>query len=202
MISNHFKHGAKLKAELLQRDFNCSASSVREALFRLSTEGLVNFIEQRGFRVPQKSPVLLIELTHMRVLLESEGAVLSMQKGGVAWEAKLSAAHYKLSHVERRIHSSSITPDLVQIWFSSEREFHETLISECNSETLIQLHSRIYDQFRQQLMEVDRKFSFISESIKQHAEILNAVLLRDETLTRQSIEVHLARHLTGTTLDA
>ena len=58
------------------------ASTVREALFRLSAQGLVNFQEQRGFRVPEKSPVLLAELTHVRILLEAEGAALSIRNGG------------------------------------------------------------------------------------------------------------------------
>jgi len=50
LISAGFEHGAKLRAEVLREEFGCSASTVREALFRLSTVGLVVFQEQRGFR--------------------------------------------------------------------------------------------------------------------------------------------------------
>ena len=85
LTTNEFKHGVKLRSEILCEKFGCSASSVREVLFRLSTKGLVNFQEQRGFRVPERSPQKLIELTHIRVLLEGEGAVLSIHQGGVAW---------------------------------------------------------------------------------------------------------------------
>ncbi|MFK7836481.1 MAG: GntR family transcriptional regulator [Sulfitobacter sp.] len=201
LISNGFEHGAKLRAEALRDEFGCSASTVREALFRLSTVGLVHFQEQRGFRVPERSPDTLIELTHMRVLLEGEGTVLSIRNGGVAWEARLTAAHHKLSHIEKRIHAQEDPSALIDIWFSSENEFHETLISACGSETLKQMHSRIYARFRQQLMVADRRFDFISENIQHHAEILDAALSGDEALTRQKIHDHLARHLTGTTLD-
>ena len=75
LTTNEFSHGAKLRAEILRAEFGCSASTVREVLFRLATDGLVNFQEQRGFRVPDLSPTKLIELTHMRILLEGEGAV-------------------------------------------------------------------------------------------------------------------------------
>ena len=201
LISNGFAHGAKLRAEVLREDYDCSASTVREVLFRLSTVGLVNFQEQRGFRVPDKSPEKLIELTHMRVLLEGEGAALSIRKGGVAWEARLAAAHHKLSHIEKRIHAQEDPSDLIEIWFSSENEFHQTLISACGTETLKEMHARIYDQFRQQLMVADTKFDFISENIQHHASILEAALSGDEDLTRQRIHEHLERHLTGTTLD-
>ena len=56
LVSAGFEHGAKLRAEVLSREYNCSASTIREALFRLSTLGLVKFQEQRGFRVPDRSP--------------------------------------------------------------------------------------------------------------------------------------------------
>lgn len=201
LTSNGFDHGAKLRAEVLRDEFKCSASAVREALFRLATVGLVNFQEQRGFRVPQRSGQKLIELTHMRVLLESEGAAMSIRNGGIAWEARLTAAHHKLSHIEKRIHASEDSSGLIDLWFSSEHEFHQTLISACGSETLKQTHSVIYAQFRQQLMKADRKFNFISENIRQHADILDAALAADETLTRDRISDHLARHLTGKTLE-
>jgi DNA-binding GntR family transcriptional regulator len=200
LIRNGFQHGAKLRAEVLREGFGCSASTVREVLFRLSAVGLVNFQEQRGFRVPELSPEKLIELTHLRVLLECEGSVLSIRKGGVAWEARLTAAHYKLSHIEKRIHAQDDPIELIDIWFSSETEFHQTLISACGSETLKQMHSLIYSQFRQQLMVADMRFDFISENIQHHASILDAALAGNETLIKTRIHDHLARHLTGTTL--
>jgi DNA-binding GntR family transcriptional regulator len=200
LVSGGFEHGAKLRAEVLRKEFGCSASTVRETLFRLSTVGLVSFQEQRGFRVPDRSPEKIIEITHMRVLLESEGAVLSIRNGGVAWEARITAAHHQLSHIEKRIHASKDPSDLVSIWFGAEREFHQTLISAWGSETLKQMHARIYAQFRQQLMVADRQFDFISENIEHHAEILAAAVSGDEDLTRQKIHDHLARHLTGKTI--
>ncbi len=199
LVSKGFEHGAKLRAEVLRDEFKCSASTVREVLFRLSTVGLVNFQEQRGFRVPLRSASKLIELTHMRVLLESEGTVLSMRNGGVPWEARLTAAHHQLSHIEKRIHLLDDPSDLVELWFSSEIDFHQTLISDCGSETLKQMHRRIYAQFRQQLMVADRRFNFISDNIEDHAAILEAALSGDEALTRAKIHDHLARHLKGDT---
>jgi DNA-binding GntR family transcriptional regulator len=135
----------------------------------------------------------------MRILLESEGAVLSIRQGGVAWEASLAAAHHKLSHLEKRIHAREDPTDLVDLWFTSEKEFHQTLISACGSTTLKAMHSLIYAQFRQQLMKADRKFDFISNNIQQHSDILEAALAANEALTRKRVHDHLARHLTGQT---
>ncbi len=195
LITGGFEHGAKLRAEHLRDELGCSASTVREILFRLSTEGLVTFQEQRGFRVPEKSDRTIHELTHIRVLLEAEGSAMSIRHGGVAWEARLSAAHHQLSHIETRIHAAEDTTPLVPLWFKAEQEFHETLISACGSETLKATHLQIYARFRQQLMVEDRSFDFISDNIQHHSEILMAALAGDEALTRQKIHDHLARHL-------
>jgi DNA-binding GntR family transcriptional regulator len=62
------------------------------------------------------------------------------------------------------------------------------------------MHSRVYAQFRQQLMVADRNFEFISQNIRHHADILEAALSGDEQLTREKIHDHLKRHLTGKTM--
>lgn len=195
LISSGFDHGEKLRAEQLKQDYGCSASTVREVLFRLSTEQLVDFQEQRGFRVPEKSATLLAELAHVRILLEAEGTALSVRYGGVAWEARLTAAHHQLSHIEKRIHAADDSAPLVDLWFTAELEFHQTLISSCRSQTLKETHLRLYQRFRQQLMVADRSFDFISMNIEHHHAILVAALDGDEALTRQKIHDHLSRHL-------
>ena len=200
LITNAFVHGSKLRAEVLKEEFGCSASTIREVLFRLASVGLVVFQEQRGFRVPECSAEKLKELTHMRVLLEGEGTVLSIRNGGVAWEARLTAAHHQLSHIEQRIHAADDATTLVDLWFGAENEFHQTLISACGSDLLKRMHSQIYAQFRQQLMVADMRFDYISENIKHHAAILDAALSGDEALTRQKVHDHLERHLSGNTL--
>ena len=196
LTNGHFEPGQRLQPERLRDAYGCSASTLREAFFRLSTEGLVEFRDQRGFRVPRLSPDLQHELTHLRIVLESEGASLSIQHGGVAWEAQLTAAHHKLSHIESKVRGDSNALPLVPLWSSAELEFHQTLISACGSETLKRTHTLIYLQFRQQLITSDRQFGFVPENVAQHKTILDAALDRDETAIRQAIHDHLARNFT------
>ena len=195
LMTNGFEHGQKVRAEHLRLEFGRSASTIREVLFRLSTLGLVEFREQRGFRVPEKSRKVVHELTHLRVLLEAEGTAMSIRLGGVAWEARLTAAHHQLSHLEMRLQAASDTEPFVDLWFDAERQFHETLISACGSDALRSAHHQVYCRFRQQLMVEDRRFDYISNNIKHHQQILDAAMAGDEMLTRQKIHDHLARHL-------
>lgn len=195
LITGEFGYGTKLRAEKLRTDYNCSASTVREVLFRLSTLGLVEFQEQRGFRAPEQSFERQHDLTHMRIMLESEGACLSIRLGGVEWEAQLSAAHHKLSHIEMRVRSSGDVIPLVNLWSRAEQEFHETLIRACGSPLLLRTHSTIYQQFRQQLVSAETNYGYFPENIQEHRGILDAALERNEDLVRQRIHNHLARNL-------
>lgn len=195
LILGQFEPGQKMQPEKLRIDYGCSASTLREALFRLSTEKLVDFQEQRGFRAPHLSPSLQHELTLMRILLESEGACLSIRHGSVEWEARLSAAHHKLSHIESRVRRENTLLSLIELWSAAELEFHQTLIDACQSETMKEIHRTLFYRFRQQLITNDKKFVYLPENELQHEAILNAALDRDETRVRQGIYDHLKRNL-------
>jgi DNA-binding GntR family transcriptional regulator len=195
LIRGSFAYGSKLRAESLRQDYDCSASTVREALFRLSTLGLVDFQEQRGFRMPERSLERQHDITQMRILLESEGACRSIRQGGVAWEARLTAAHHQLSHIETRMSGKGAVDELPDLWMQAELEFHQTLISASGSDLLRQMHMMVYHQFRQQLIVVDRGFENLADNIAQHRAILEAAIAGDEARVRAAIEAHFARHL-------
>jgi DNA-binding GntR family transcriptional regulator len=195
LITGEFGYGTKLRAEKLRLDYGCSASTVREVLFRLSTVGLVQFQEQRGFRAPEQCRARQHDLTHMRILLEQEGACLSARLGDLEWEARLAAAHHKLSHIELRVRSSGDVVPLVNLWSRAEQEFHETLMEACGSPLLKQMHLEIYQQFRQQLVSAETNFGYFPENIEEHQAILKAALDRDEKRLRAAIHDHLARNL-------
>ncbi len=195
LIASEFSAGEKLKPANLQERYGCSANTIRDILFRLASEGLATFQDQRGFRVPQLSRQKQHDLTQMRILLEGEGATLSMRLGGIAWESRLTAVHHKLLHIERRIRSNEEPEALLDLWLKAEEEFHQTLISACDSDMLKHMHALIYAQFRQQLITMDRTFKFIGENIAQHQAIVDAALEGNEAAVKDGIYNHLSRNL-------
>ncbi len=195
LVNVEFSPGQKLKARDLCKDYGLATSSIRELLFRLSLVGLVDFEEQRGFRLPQTSVALQHDLTTFRIMLECEGACQSIRSRSVAWEAQLTAAHHKLSHIESRVTLGIDKPALLTLWTRAEQEFHQTLIAACGSDVLRQTHDVIYHRFRQQLITIDQRFEFVPENVRQHSGILDAVLRGDEKATRRLITEHLSRNL-------
>ncbi len=152
LISGELAPGMKLKPAELQGEYECAPNTLRDVLMRLSNIGLVEFQLQRGFRATASSLERRSDVARFRILLEQSGAVDSMKRGGIWWEADLAAAHQKLLHIERQIISGGDAQNLLPYWTEAEREFHETLISACGSPMLIQTYAKIYLQFRQQFV--------------------------------------------------
>ena len=202
LIAAEFGAGTKLKPSDFQVEYGCSANTLRDVFFRLASEGLADFHDQRGFRVPEISQRKQHEITQMRIMLESEGACLSIQFGGVGWESRLTAVHHKLLHIEKRIRTAEQAEKLLDFWMRAEEEFHLTLISACNSATLIRMHQMIYAQFRQQLLTADRTFEFITENIAQHQAIVDAAVEGSQDGVRAAIYAHLKRNLSPDPLPA
>ena len=196
-MTAELRPGEKLKPSELQGFYGCSANTVRDVLLRLSKVGLVEFEMQRGFRVRASTPARRHDVTKFRILLEQEGARLSMLNGGVEWEAQLSAAHHKLSHIESQIARADDVTPFLGLWSDAELEFHETLISSCGSPILRETYGDIYVQFRQQMVGLERDFgtSYFHSIIDEHQAILNAALARDVEGCKTAIYDHLKRNL-------
>ncbi|KIT15242.1 GntR family transcriptional regulator [Jannaschia aquimarina] len=197
LVTGVFAAGTKLKPGELQSVYGCSANTVRDVLLQLSKGGLVEFEMQRGFRASPSTSARRRDVADFRIMLEQEGAVRSMERGGIDWESRLSAAHYRLSHIESQIARQGMAEHLIGLWSDAERNFHETLISECGSPLLIEAFTRTYLQFRQQInaQQPDLGAGDVGWIIEEHQAILAAAVGGVASDLRDAIRAHLDRHL-------
>ena len=70
---------------------------------------------------------------------------LSFAAGDLEWESRVVAAHHKLAFMERRMMAGD--RDATELWKRYDREFHQTLIDACGSQTLLDLYAGVFDQF-------------------------------------------------------
>lgn len=194
LVTAQIPQGEKLRSEHLREKYDCSANTIREVLFRLASEGLVLFEEQRGFRARPVDPERLHYLTKFRITLEQEGATASIKHGGLDWEAQVAAAHQKLGHIESRLDTIGLSGTTLQLWAKAELEFHDTLLSGCDSPFLRSSYSRIYDQFRQQKI-VQPAYGYHSQNADEHKAIVEAALARNAPACRLAIYEHMKRNL-------
>jgi len=135
--------GEKLRAETLRDRYSVGNSPIREALNRLSSDGLVVREDQKGFHVATVSRSELAELVRTRCWLEEIGLRQSIAGGGTEWEENLVLAFHRLSRVPRS--SDQRTFSANPEWETLHRAFHMALIAASGSRWLEGFCSQLND---------------------------------------------------------
>ena len=131
-----------LRIAALAEQFEVSYSVVREALIRLSGQGLTVAVPQKGFIVSPISREDLLELTHVRLLVESEALSESVRDGDVEWESEVTAAMHRLRRVSEDQESPETTSDE---WVQAHSDFHHSLVAACTNSRLLTLATHLRD---------------------------------------------------------
>ena len=190
--------GERLRIEMLKTIYDIGPTPLREALQKLSTEGLVLALEKRGFMV---SPLDLDEFSDLniaRIEIEKVALSRSIALGDRQWESRVVAATYLMNKEDAALLASG--NGVSDAWEAANAEFHATMIAACGSKWLLQMRDHLQD-----MCERYRRSS-ISQSIrktgngkrdvgKEHAAISNAVLARDARLACQLTESHYMKTL-------
>jgi DNA-binding GntR family transcriptional regulator len=181
--------GARLRLDRLASDYGASVSTLREILSRLSSEGLVIAEGQRGFRVAPVSPEGFQDVAAMRLLLETYALPLSFASGDLEWESRVVAAHHKLAFMERRMPAGDQKG--TELWKRYDREFHQSLIEACGSQTLLDLYGGVFDQYlRYQMVAVVFRGEI---AVEEHRILLNCAVSRSADRACEE----LAKHVNG-----
>lgn len=126
--------GSRLRVEAMGARYGVGASPLREALSRLSAEGLVDRTDQRGFSVAALKWDELPILTHNRVQLETLALRESIAARDSAWEDRLVLLVHRLSRTPRSLSETHYEPN--PAWETLHRDFHRALLAGCPSRWL------------------------------------------------------------------
>lgn len=193
ILSCRLLPGSKLKIQELCTRYAVSLGAIREALSRLTSEGLVTAEPQRGFKAAPISPADLTDLTKVRIEIDSLCLRKAIETGDVAWESHLVAAFHRMSRTPERVAGDPTRSS--EEWAEAHAAFHTALVEGCGSPWLMRLHSQLYDQserYRRLSVSVAPKKRNIGD---EHQKIMDAVLARDAD---KAVKL-LAQHLGATT---
>ncbi|WP_175950872.1 GntR family transcriptional regulator [Burkholderia sp. BCC0405] len=191
ILLGELKPGEKLRVEVLQRDLSLSSTPVREALNRLTTEGLVTFEENRGFRTAPITASDLRDITRLRLLVESEALSDSMVCGDDAWEANVVAANYRLTQHEQRIAAGEI--ERGEPWTVLHKAFHMALLSACSYPRILKTCDQLFDQSERYRRFATRVRVLKRDVSAEHQAIMEAVLARNTKLAVDLLGHHIAK---------
>ena len=189
ILTGEIPPGSKLRIAEAADRFNVSRSAIREALSRLVASGLVEAIDQRGFRVTAISKEDLIDLTQARVEIESLVLRKAIELGDRAWESAILAAHHDLTG-EPKFGASE--DEVLERWHVLHERFHHALVAACNSKWLLDFRDRLSDQSRRY-----RALSYYEAVPRnhddEHKEIMEAAISRDAKRAVKLMEQHILK---------
>ena len=128
ILNGYYTPGEKLGPSVLSQEFGVSLSVVREALTRLAEQGLVVSQPQIGFQVTPISREDLVDLTSVRLDVETLALRRSVEQGGVEWRSELLAAHYVLEHTPQYVEDDP-RRTMNEDWAKAHANFHEQLLA-------------------------------------------------------------------------
>lgn len=135
--------GEKLHIRSLGDRFDVGLSPIREALSRLSTEGLVVQSDHRGFAVAPMSEADLLDLTRARCWLNELAIRNSIANGDAAWEENVLLSFHRLSRTPR--YEPGNETERSPSWEIAHRNFHSSLISASGSRRLEEYCEHLFD---------------------------------------------------------
>jgi DNA-binding GntR family transcriptional regulator len=195
ILSGQLRTGERLHLSRLAASYGVSLSVVREAVTRLASERLLEAIPQVGFRVRVLSTEDLVDLTRVRIQIETLALRDSLANGDLEWEAQLVAAHHALAA------TPSSTDDGAQNleWLARHAAFHEALVAASGSRWLLDLRrqlfaaSELYRFWFAQVQDNVEPKRLREGIIKEHKGLLDAALARDVELATDRLTRHFRK---------
>ena len=157
------------------------ASPVREALSLLTSDQLVDRIDQRGFRVASTSREQFKEILDLRCRLEDLAVRESIAHGTSSWEESLVLAHHYMVRARQK------SPEEFE---ECHKTFHMALLEGCSSPILLRFCNQLYDLNVRYRYLAGKSKSYSRRNVDaEHEGILNAAVERDvETVSTLLLE--------------
>lgn len=191
IVRGDFEPGARLRVEELSQRFSVSSSPLREALNRLSEQGLVRALENRGFRVAPLTAAGVSDLARVRTLVECDALRDAIAHGTDAWEAHAVAAGHALALAERRLGDQPRSLD--DDWAARHRAFHLSLYAACTSPMLLDLADVLFDNAERYRRWAARWRQAPRHKHNEHQQLLKAALSRDVERAVELLRLHISR---------
>lgn len=178
--------GEPLSELQLSKLLGISRTPVREALQQLAQEGLVQVIPGRAVTVASRSVKDVLDVVHMRSLLEPEMARLVAESVTAGQIAVLQQAIQGME--------AALQDDDYGAWSKADGVFHDTMRESCPNhllgDTVVQLRDRVHH-----LANTDSKHNpaRLTACTAEHREVVEAISDHDGPRAELCMRTHLTK---------
>jgi DNA-binding GntR family transcriptional regulator len=188
VLQGKYSSGVRLVAKDLADEFGVSRMPVREALQRLeAATGLITLIPHRGAVVNSRSEEDIIEVFHMRAVLEGLAARLACPNMSSGQVEKLARINAKFQE-----HGQQISGEKFQ---ELNREFHSSIWAATHAPRLVATLKLLYEAssgYRYISINIPGRFK---EVVREHRSIVAALRKRDAGEAERVVNEHYRKTL-------
>lgn len=181
LLEGGYEPGQRLNEVALAERLEVSRGPVREALERLSQEGLVVRVPRRGTFVRRYGRHEVRELMELRRVLESAAGRLAVERASAE---ELEAMRELQTAADAMIKRGSGYPP--------DKDFHQAVVRLAKNRELERTSGLVYDQLRLARSLSSKTAGRAREAWREHAAILRALLARDRAAVEAALAAHLA----------
>ena len=196
ILTGELVAGEKLKIEQLRARLDTGASPVREALSLLTSDMLVERLDQRGFRAAPASLANFQEILTLRCVMEDMALRQSIENTTPEWEESLVLAHHRMKRA---------TGGDIPEFEDAHKAFHMALLNNAGSPILLRYCGQLYDlNIRYRYLAAAGTNYQKRDIASEHEDILDAAVAGDADAASTALMSHYrvtGDYLTGPLLD-
>lgn len=183
ILDNEIPSNSILLEQELAELLKMSRTPVREALIRLSNEGMVEVRPRHGMRVLPLSAEDMSEIYDILTALEAKAAEIVATNG--LDKEQLQELHHAVDSMDL-----ALKDDDLAAWGNADEQFHRLLVEYSNNQRLINIVNTFWDQSHRARMLTLHLRPKPTKSNEDHRAVLNAIENRDHEIARNKHREH------------
>lgn len=190
IVKGLLKPEEKLQISAIASRYQTGVNPVREALNRLSSEGVVDRRDRQGFFVPSVSIDDFREIVKTRCWMEGKALRESIRNYSQEWEESIVLSFHRL--IRKTTFFRQSKEDYVgnPEWEDLHRAFHLALISGCGSSWLVKFCETLMDH-SSRYRNISNVLDYRERDIEaEHRGIMDAAIEKDVDLAVRRLSDH------------
>lgn len=165
IISNQYPPGHQALERELCAELQMSRTPIREALIRLSKEGLIELIPRQGMRVVPMSPEIMMEIYEVITCLEDKALELILHRN--LPNSSLAGLEHAVLDMETALEKEDL-----EAWAAADERFHAELFVLCGNNVLSSLAATLKTKIQRARMITLRMRPKPVRSNEEHRQLL------------------------------
>lgn len=185
IFSGKFKSGERITEKEIAEELSVSRTPVREALYRLASTGVIKIIPHRGFLISKWSSKEIKDVIELRIALEIFAVKLAIQR---ILPSEINELKILVAKMEKAVKKEDI---MKASHFNSL--FHDKIVLASKNKELFEVMEPIKNKiYHFRIISISTP-NRLKESLKEHKEILNALISKNAELAQKLISQHIQK---------